>query len=393
MSDLEIENEVIVGKGRELFLASKTRRTLDYLQGNLVPAPANSKAFRQNIESRRAFCKEIGARYVHLVAPDKHHVYEQAFPGEIKFSFADHIHRESGISFVYPRNYLQGLLPRRTYKRTDTHWSQFGRIAIVTLLARHFLLPEHRIVAGAKDLLACLGPNTTRITGDLGNKLNPQDFEDFETFRPSWKFTREFNQMVPGNDGVLEILLSSNPNAEGRLVIFGDSYLRDCLDLLSVFFREILFCRTRFLHKEMIQAASADYVLTENVERYFEFVAADSEAPPCLMVPFLLGREARYSPDLAMLVTYMTTSGNTRLLKSVQDRFSYEPKPVQESDREVRNQLQHAQLAHLDLADAFSQLDREQDKQGLLASLRTRGGLSSDISARLDKLDRVMVAG
>ena len=43
---------------------------------------------------------------------------------------------------------------------------------------------------------------------------------------------------------------------ENRLLLFGDSFGRHCLAALSLFFREILFIRTRFFHPEIVAQAN-----------------------------------------------------------------------------------------------------------------------------------------
>jgi ADP-heptose:LPS heptosyltransferase/tetratricopeptide (TPR) repeat protein/glycosyltransferase involved in cell wall biosynthesis len=320
---LRLENDVAVADDGELFLASSSRRTLDYAFGRIKPAEKYIEIFRDNIERRKAFCSSMGASYRHFVAPDKHRVYRESFFSNADFSFAEHFVAQSGVDIVYPAEYLRSFLPERVYKRTDTHWSPLGIALICVLVARELGLSEASVEAGKRDILSSLTPMQRRISGDLGSKVSPPEYEFVPVVEPNWRQDRFNNGLTTGNDGILEVVLSGHPNSHGRLVIFGDSYFRECLDFLGVYFREILFCRTRYFHEEAVRAARPDYVITENAERYLGLVAPDADAPPIFMMAPLLGREPRFSVEASAVFSHFLNPTSSVFANLVQKRIGW----------------------------------------------------------------------
>lgn len=324
-----LDGEVAVGTNDELYLASPERKTLEYAFGKLRPDRKHVDRFAQNILQRKNFCSERGIKYIHFVAPDKHCVYMEDFlalsENDAIFSFADYYIEESGASFIYPVDYFRSLFPRRIYKRTDTHWTPYGTAMACALIAREFGLSEDRIQEGLKNSLDSLSERQISISGDLGSKLTPQHTEYVQLVQPAWQEIRMDNNLKTGNDGIIRILLSGNSNSKGKLLIFGDSYGSSCLDFLGAYFREILFCRSRYFHEEIAISARPDYIMTENVERYLALVASDSEAPPMLMMAHLTGKQPQYDVRFATLLSYYLQPKAKQFAKTVASEFGWSP--------------------------------------------------------------------
>ncbi|SEP92975.1 hypothetical protein SAMN04488038_102245 [Solimonas aquatica] len=289
MSDLRVENGVLIGSRDELYLAGGAHGMLQYALGELRPKPSSVAAFKENLASRKAICESLGLPYLHLVAPEKYKVYCDDFPVKNALSPVDH-YRECG-DFVYPDKLLQAVSEGRTYFRNDTHWAPHGQIEIACFLASTFGL--QKIPEARQAMLAALAPR--RFVGDLGNKLATQPSEDALRLRASPLYSEYENGLAqdnskPVNDGRLILGLSEHPTAQGRLLIFGSSFLWTSMPYLGYLFKEVVFCRTRFFHPEMIHMVRPDYVVSEMAERYLSQVTPDAEAPPFLLMPYLLNR-------------------------------------------------------------------------------------------------------
>ncbi|MFB2549460.1 hypothetical protein [Ensifer soli] len=306
---MQVENNVIIGKDGELFLSSDRHFTLDLMLGKKSVDEKSFANFSENLKRRQRLCQQNKAQHVHLVAPDKHVVYRDRFPIENFISIGDLYRKNVEQDFLFPVSELRAS-KRRTYGQTDTHWSVWGQIRIAVLVAQAFGFTPEELRAGEDLLDASAREETSRVVGDLGLKLNPQRSEPAVSFAPGWKVSKFSNGIQRGNDGRIIASYSTSPVSRGRLVVFGDSFLAQTLDALSVFFKEVLFCRTRFFHSEIVVNARPDFVLTENVERYFSAVQSDLEAPPMLLMAEMNGKGPRYAPGHAVGIGAMLSGRN-----------------------------------------------------------------------------------
>lgn len=306
-----IENNVLFGSDGELFLASDRHFTIDLLQGRMKIDNRSIRNFRNNLKSRQNFCRDQRIIYAHLVAPDKHAVYRDKFP----FAYSENIaekYRSESEDFLYPLCELSPL--PRTYWRTDTHWSVEGQIRIAGIVAEAMGFSTEEVRLGLSALRRCVLKATEESAGDLGVKLRPVQTELMDSLLPDWPIRQFSNGMRSGNDGRIVASYSGNSAARGRLVVFGDSFIALAHTALTVFFKEILFCRTRFMHREIITSACPDFVLTENVERYLSAVRSDEDAPPMLLMAQMAARQVEYRGNHALAIGAML-SGRNRIYR------------------------------------------------------------------------------
>jgi tetratricopeptide (TPR) repeat protein len=329
MDSLIIENDVLIGKDQELFLALKSRRTVDVMLGKVQGDTKQAELFKRNLDRRRQHASLHEAKYLHLCAPEKYMVYADHLPFTPARSMGEFFLDALGDDgFEYPVGFLRSLLPDRTYRRIDTHWNSFGRLAIAALVANKLGASRHPVTDVIAKLRASIVPNNTPIDGDLGSKLTPPQSEKEEQFRPDWAIQTFRNGLSNGNDGMLEIAFSSHPEASGRLVVFGDSYAFQCIPMLTAFFKEILCCRTRFYHKEIVEAARPDYVMSENAERYFSVIEDDDGAPPFMLVPALLQRTSSLDLHSASALAYLLTKRGEAYLKVARSAQTGKARPA-----------------------------------------------------------------
>ncbi len=290
---IEVQHGVVLGADGELFLADG-HHVLEYITGKRSVSEASFEAFDSNLRTRKQLATESGARYAHLVAPDKHSVYRNKFPlADIRI-IGDLYRQRTETPFLFPVERLQALAPVPAYGRTDTHWTLHGRIAIVEELMQALGLPEGRIEKRCGLLRSRIRPAEAEIVGDLGGRFTPPRTEPTDLFKPNWKIHRFSNRVSKGTQGQVILCVSGHPLAEGRLVIFGDSFLAQTLPLLTVFFKDVLFCRTPYYHREIVLGAQPDYIVSENVERYLGHVESDANAPPMLLMAPMHGRPTDY---------------------------------------------------------------------------------------------------
>lgn len=286
---MTVEQGVLIGEAGQLFLYGGQHSPL--MRAEMPPERLKqiARRFSANIQSRAAWSHEVGASYVHAIYPDKHTV----MPGHAGLpddfcGLATRMLREIDDELVqravlFPLESLR-TLGEAAFLATDTHMSAAGMIACSVEIARRLgrSVSSHDLAV----LGAALG-DPQEHTGDLGAKLTPRRSVQTRPFQPTWELTWQSNQLPLGNDGIMDLISSKAPTAHGRALLFGDSFMRGCTKILSYFFREILFLRTRFLHREMLPLYAPDVVATANVERYLDDVAPDQTAPVFLLYPAL----------------------------------------------------------------------------------------------------------
>lgn len=305
---LRIENQVLIGRNGDLFLAGGGHSILRFMQGAVLPA-RTVNMLHDNLVRRRVLSERYGARFLHLIAPEKYMVCPEnlpiADPGYMAKAYLKAGHGDA----IYPLDVLR--LPRRgrSYQLTDTHWSAHGILAIVEMLALESGIPAEMVeTIGQRVSDGIKADENTIFYGDLGRKLEPRQGE------PQLRFTTPFACQVyenglghdfnsPFNDGRLIVVEGENACSDKVLLIFGDSYLYHALQPLALFFRRIVFTRTRFFHEELVQMVQPDMVVSQMAERYMGSIAPDEVAPPFMMIPYLLGRPLAMTQEAAMALT------------------------------------------------------------------------------------------
>jgi hypothetical protein len=312
-SQLQLVNGVLIGRDDELFLMGGMHWIYRFALGMGQIEEKHIRTFRENLQTRRRIADAYGIPYVHIIAPEKYVIYPENMPFEPRGSMAEpYLRNHENADLIYPCEILVNNALGRSYDRTDTHWSAAGRVAMALMIARRAGLPSSAIERGEAVLKAAIsGPPVLNFAGDLGRKFSPPRQEKALLFRRPYPVQLSENGLVhldgtTHNDGRLIVAESGCPEALDRsLLIFGDSYLHLTIDYLAAFFKRIVFCRSRFIHAEMVAMVRPDMIVSENAERYLSGVESDREAPPFLMVPYLLGRQPRFELPAATEIARM----------------------------------------------------------------------------------------
>ncbi len=277
LADFRIENDVVLGADGELFLANGGHRVLEHSIGLRSPIATSFRNFRGNIAQRAACAANLGAKYLHVVFPDKQSVLPERCGIPDIILLGDRYRQACADVWddvLYPVDTLRQLA--QPFLRTDTHMTIDGTFATVECMIQ-------RLYGDALD--PALRALRTRLsgelsyTGDLGSKLEPPQSEMKRIMQVDSKIVWIQNKMGSGNNGLTMISTFEDAPVKGRLVFFGDSFGRDCCTVLAHIFTEVVFLRSPFLHREELLALRPQVLITGNVERYLAFVEADEDAP------------------------------------------------------------------------------------------------------------------
>ncbi len=311
--DLKIENGVLIGRDGDLFLAGGTHEIVEFILGRELPA-RTTQLLHDNIVRRQMLSQHYNSEFLQLVAPEKYMVQSENFPVPQPGHFASAYLAKRFDDLVYPVAELRAAKGGRAYSQTDSHWSLHGLIAIAGLVARRAGLNATSVDAVLEPVAASIKADGGSFVGDLGRKLSVQQGE------PRLRFDTVFNHKTyengmghdfkkPINDGRLIVIESPDSATEQTLLIFGDSYIFHALNLLALFFRKIVFCRSRFFHEEIVMMVRPNLIISQMAERYMGSVASDMAAPPFMLVPYLLERPVAMDVNTALAFTRVLSAG------------------------------------------------------------------------------------
>ncbi len=292
-----IEKGVMFGRDGYLFLLDGGHHVFDLLLGLRKVTEQSYANFADNIARRAAICERAGVGYLHVIYPDKHSVQTEEFPVKDPYRLAEsYLDKLPDIRkwVFYPRQILQGVKPA-AFLKTDTHLTETANILATAAIVQQ-LIGENQ-AEHVRRLLTSHDWGESDWTGDLGGRFDPKLGERQRVLRRRWPFKWFHNDMTGGNDGIVDLLFSPQAIYRTRILVFGDSFSRNLASVLSYFFTEVVFLRTRFFHDEMFEQIKPDLVLTSNVERYLSRVDSDEARPAFLLYPYL--NELNYAPDKA----------------------------------------------------------------------------------------------
>jgi hypothetical protein len=297
---VDVENGVVKGGSGELYLGGGAHGMLEFARGQAVVAAPLIVALRSNLERRARIAGEFGLPFLHLIAPEKYKVYREDFPIQGAIAPVDYYRRAGVSGFLYPDEELRQETRGRTYYKTDTHWAPHGAARVVSMIAAAFGRSAADLKLIEQEMLAAMTPRS--FLGDLGSKIKPPVEEHSLRARGSSLYRTVDNGLGNDpahnvNDARLILGISDFPTAQGRLIIFGSSYMLTSMPFLAMAFKRVIFCRTRFFHPEMVYMCKPDFILTEMAERYLTNTPNDEGAPPFLIMPRLLNRTPSWPED------------------------------------------------------------------------------------------------
>lgn len=292
----EVENDVHVGRDDWLFLVGGSNSALDLYSAAKTPfTPAVRDGWVDLLTGRRQRAAAFGARYMHLIAPEKLSVYPEYFRGELDTSVRPgaqlrrHMTGELAELLVDPVAFFGTVKNNaKLYWKTDTHWTFFGCFAAYQLLMTRLGLPFDRTL---QDRPFSEGD----LTFDLGGKLATPQQERGRFYRVLSKARRihanplvtfqESNRRFSESElhvGTQVVFRNDDPGAiERKVVLFGDSFSEYRPHLLSGLlaetFRETHFLWTASVDFDYARRVGADIVISEGAERFMSRVPSDDQ--------------------------------------------------------------------------------------------------------------------
>mgnify|MGYP000270930142 CR=1 FL=1 len=293
------ENNGPVYQGRDgvLFLSGGRHNIFRLFSDKHPPDSASIENFVDNVCHRQRYCAERSSNFKMVVFPDKcvalanltleaenlRSVYQEYYEEPVQ-------ERAGSSSVTYPINNIRDRL--EAFHKTDTHYNAIGNKIVLRDILDGFF-PADQITRGLGIIDGCIG-RRENYCGDLGAKLSPILTETASILSSkAVPYDLKTNGMVGGNDGICDLVESPKSLSDKTLLIFGDSFFRALLPMLTVYYRRIIFCRTRFFHYEMVEALNPDDILCGAAERYLSNCLSDLDRPHFLSFPLILERELK----------------------------------------------------------------------------------------------------
>jgi tetratricopeptide (TPR) repeat protein len=309
VSDLGVtENGVLIGRNNMLFLAEGGHAVLEYASGRRKVSEESYSNFLRNLLQRHRAATSHGAIFLHVIYPDKHSVYTEDFPVDNPVLLGlQYLKRFPALAHYinYPRERLRQA-SKPTFMQTDTHLTDYGTILTSADIVSQ-LVGESQ-TASVASLVA--GTNLdVQWSGDLGSKLSPPRSEIRFNNPMTWIRNWYHNNLTGGNNGIVDIYFNKEAAYGKRLVWFGDSFGRSACQFISYYFKEVVFLRTPFFHPDIFEQIQPDYLITQNVERYLNFVHSDDVRPSFFMYPHLSGQSYGPNGDFAKAMSAVLSYG------------------------------------------------------------------------------------
>ncbi|WP_413404357.1 MULTISPECIES: hypothetical protein [unclassified Synechococcus] len=265
----------------------------------------NASIYARNLKSRKRHCEKLKIPFINLIFPDKCVAFSQhqeLLPYNLKSLFLDcYLQQYPDISTT-TEYLLKELADPNCWLKTDTHLSPEGRIAATkSITSSRLLFDQDQILLNKRRLEGIENQvMNKKYIGDLGRKLVPPCEELIKChaiYSDSSLFKKANNGISSGNEGIIEIIASQIGLIDSKLLIFGDSFMRQQLESLSLIFNKIIFMRTRYFHDEIVSDIRPDFVITSCAERYLSSISPDSEAPNFYYYPYLKRKALNPSPS------------------------------------------------------------------------------------------------
>ena len=275
-------DQVLVGKDGWLYY---TGTLDDYLGRNQMSEKGLANAVH-NIGLMQQYVEDRGSRFLITIAPNKNSVYDSHMPsnylrsGENNQTRLTPLLKQAGIHYadlyeIFEESgeclYLQG----------DSHWNNKGAL----LVCRKLLDGLDREYDGsAYDSWEIRKEHT----GDLAEMLysvaaKPEDNVYYDRI-PIYAYV---NDVEDTEEDWIETI---NPNGQGRLLMFRDSFGNSMLPILANEFEYGYFSRLVPYNLGNLDKYHPEYVVVERVERRLSFFA---EQPPVMEGPVRVLEELR----------------------------------------------------------------------------------------------------
>ena len=275
-------DQVLVGKDGWLYY---TGTLDDYLGRNQMSEKGLTNAVH-NIGLMQQYVEDRGSRFLITIAPNKNSVYDSYMPsnylrsGENNHTRLTPLLKQAGIHYADLYEIFEES-DECLYLQGDSHWNNKGAL----LVCRKLLDGLDREYDGsAYDSWEVRKEHT----GDLAEMLysvaaKPEDNVYYDRI-PIYAYV---NDVEDTEEDWIETI---NPNGQGRLLMFRDSFGNSMLPILANEFEYGYFSRLVPYNLGNLDKYHPEYVVVERVERRLSFFA---EQPPVMEGPVRVLEELR----------------------------------------------------------------------------------------------------
>ncbi len=275
-------DQVLVGKDGWLYY---TGTLDDYLGRNQMSEKGLANAVH-NIGLMQQYVEDRGSRFLITIAPNKNSVYDSYMPsnylrsGENNHTRLTPLLKQAGIHYADLYEIFEES-DECLYLQGDSHWNNKGAL----LVCRKLLDGLDREYDGsAYDSWEVRKEHT----GDLAEMLysvaaKPEDNVYYDRI-PIYAYV---NDVEDTEEDWIETI---NPNGQGRLLMFRDSFGNSMLPILANEFEYGYFSRLVPYNLGNLDKYHPEYVVVERVERRLSFFA---EQPPVMEGPVRVLEELR----------------------------------------------------------------------------------------------------
>ncbi len=292
--------EVVAGQSPWLFYAGEW--VLEDYENRQPYTAKDLERIRLNLTARRDWLAARGARYLIVIAPNKHTVYGEYLPsafGKIREDSrldqaAAYLAEHSDLEFLDLRPALFAAKAQdRVYDYTDTHWNDLGGFAA----SQAILDRLGRMFPGVKPLSREdyeLAPETGP-GGDLARLLSLQDHFPEKRMNLRKKTpprarpgTRDYEDPSGIAERAMQVRETGDAGAP-RALVFRDSYAWKLIPFLSERLQSAVYIWDMRFFPEIVEKEKPDVVIRECVERYLNallretpgiFPPPETPAPP-----------------------------------------------------------------------------------------------------------------
>ena len=271
-----------------LFLYQKGRaqRQFEHFTGQLKINRKSVSNFRNNIKLSSDFAKKNGLPYVHIIYPAKPIVFEKSLrsAGVNVSSIVEKEHLMEEV--IYPLSHMNEV---DHYEKQGSHNSDLGYFTILQMALRKMAIeiPILKPVTEKKLLVRDLA----RMKG-YSEPVEEVLIVGFEGLVPYKKFF-SISDALDGNSGHIEYYFNGNSAVRQRLLLFGDSFFRGSMRVLSFIFEEVIYISCPYVKPDIARNLNPDVIWTGNAERYLTNVPDGSINPPYFLNYF----SSRFHPE------------------------------------------------------------------------------------------------
>lgn len=278
---------VIIGRAGWLFYTGEFHEVLRDLEGRDLLSDGELAQWREGIERRHEWCRQRGIRYLFVVVPNKETVYEELLPDWLSElpgpKLLDRLAAEfarSPVDFLDLRETLSAAKKDHwLYSAEDTHWTAFGRLAGYQRICQQLNLTSLQF---GDDFRVESPLRGVGLRTQLDGRAVEAPFEELVFQRPP--AARVIPYKMPERNWPKWAdwqapVATTNPAGKGRLLIFGDSFLRCAVtgshEPLAEHFEHTLSLYLRpdsEAFRTLVESFRPDVVIEERVERYLKLV-------------------------------------------------------------------------------------------------------------------------